>query len=68
MTPTEIRAWRTAAGLSQPSLAQLLGVDVMTVSRWERGITEPQPYLYLALLGVTEVLSFKNSLKSQPTA
>ena len=49
MTPTELRAWRTTAGLSQGRLSALLGVDVMTISRWERGLREIPPYLHLAL-------------------
>lgn len=36
-------------GISQAGLAKLLGVDVMTVSRWERGIVNIPSYLHLAL-------------------
>jgi len=35
--------------LSQSELAQLLSVDVGTVSRWERDAREIPPYLDLAL-------------------
>lgn len=55
MTPTELRAWRKQAGLSQAGLASLLGVDVMTVSRWERGEREIPPFLHLALRALESV-------------
>jgi len=37
LTPEEIRRHRTNLGLTQPSLADLLGVAVSTLSRWETG-------------------------------
>ena len=37
MSGTELRTVRNKLGLSQAGLARALGVDVMTVSRWERG-------------------------------
>ena len=37
-----LRQWRTGQQLSQEAAAARLGVDEMTVSRWERGDTEPQ--------------------------
>jgi transcriptional regulator with XRE-family HTH domain len=49
MTPADLQAWRTSAGLSQAGLAALLGVNVMTVSRWERGLRSIPPFLHLAL-------------------
>lgn len=35
---------RKALGLTQETLAALLGVDRSTVARWERGVTEPLPW------------------------
>ena len=35
---------RRAAGYSQEQLAERLGIERSTVSRWERGQTEPQPW------------------------
>jgi transcriptional regulator with XRE-family HTH domain len=32
-----LKTWRLKHGLTQPEAAVLLGVDVMSVSRWERG-------------------------------
>lgn len=47
---------RRAAGHTQESLAEALGVDRSTVVRWEAGGTEPQPYVrpkIASLLGVS---------------
>jgi transcriptional regulator with XRE-family HTH domain len=44
MIPTEILAVRDRLGLSQPQLAQLLGVHPLTVSKWERGILAPSQH------------------------
>jgi len=41
--------WRKQQGLTQKQLAQVLGVDVMTISRWERGVRGIPPYIPLAL-------------------
>ena len=38
MTGAQLQAIRQSFGLSQESLAYELGVSVMTVSRWERGL------------------------------
>jgi transcriptional regulator with XRE-family HTH domain len=38
----DVKAWRRAHGLTQSQLARLLGVENMTVSRWERGLTKRQ--------------------------
>ena len=32
---------RKSKGLSQVKLAEILGIDVMTVSRWERDVQDP---------------------------
>ena len=36
-----LRAARLGTGLTQKQLAEALGVDSITVSRWERGVTSP---------------------------
>lgn len=49
MTPAEVRETRrelgelAGSGMSQQDFAQLLGVSLMTVSRWERGVYAPNP-------------------------
>lgn len=36
-TPEGLRAFREDYGLTQAELADLLNIDTLTVSRWERG-------------------------------
>lgn len=40
--PPLARAIREAAGISQGRLAQELGVDRVTVTRWESGVRRPR--------------------------
>ena len=49
MKGRDLTEWRKRWGLTQIKVAQALGVDVMTVSRWERGVQVPTPLLPLAL-------------------
>lgn len=49
MTASELRAARERLELSQAQLAALLSVDVMTISRWERGERAIPPHLHLAI-------------------
>jgi len=49
MVSEELRDWRQSNGYSQSRLANALKVDVMTVSRWERGKREIPSFLELAL-------------------
>ena len=41
MTKEEIKDLRSRLKLTQPELAYKLDVAPMTVSRWERGVSEP---------------------------
>jgi transcriptional regulator with XRE-family HTH domain len=43
--PRQLRAEREQRGWSQARVAELLVTDIKTVSRWERGIVTPAPYL-----------------------
>lgn len=51
MRPDELIAWRERNGYTQVTLAEVLGVHPMTVSRWERSVhrKEIPPFLRLAL-------------------
>ena len=49
MNPDELKTRREALGMTQSELAQELSVDVMTISRWERGARTIPTYLPLAL-------------------
>jgi transcriptional regulator with XRE-family HTH domain len=49
MKPDQLKNWREKNGYSQAHLARVLGIDVMTVSRWERGTNEAPAYLKMAL-------------------
>ena len=46
---------RKALGYTQEFLAEQLGVDRTTVGRWERGETEPFPYLRRKLCQILKV-------------
>lgn len=45
----EIRRLRKRAGLTQEALAELIGVEQGTVSRWERNVERPRPRSEIAL-------------------
>jgi DNA-binding transcriptional regulator YiaG len=49
MKPEELKEWRERTGYSQGQLAKALGVNTMTVSRWERGASPLPSFLLLAL-------------------
>ena len=49
MEGNDLAKWRKEWGLTQKQLAQALGVIVMTISRWERGMRGIPPYIPLAL-------------------
>lgn len=44
MTNVEIATLRKDLNLSQVEFAQLFGAHFMTVSKWERGLTQPSAY------------------------
>ena len=38
ITPKAVKAYRETKGFSQKDLASMLGVEVSTVKRWEKGV------------------------------
>ena len=61
MSPAEIRAARTALGLSQTATARLVGVDARTWRRWEAG-DWPIPAPAARLLRLLRVESVRRRL------
>ncbi len=49
MDADELREKRKALEMTQAQLAEALGVNIMTISRWERGLRSIPPHLPLAL-------------------
>lgn len=49
MNPEELKRRREALGMTQEQLARELGVRMMTVSRWERGVYPVARHIALAL-------------------
>ena len=52
MTRDELRAARAALGMSQPDLAEVLGVSVPTIKRYELGEYPIPHWMDLALVTV----------------
>jgi transcriptional regulator with XRE-family HTH domain len=52
---SEIRELREAKGLTQAALAQAIGVDAQSVSRWERGERTPNAMDYRRAMDVLHV-------------
>lgn len=44
MTSAEIISLRKSLGLNQVDFARLFDAHVMTISKWERGVSTPSPY------------------------
>lgn len=51
----QIRQWRQDAGLTQAALAKKIGVELATVSRWERGINRPSRTNVRAIKDATQI-------------
>jgi len=52
MTPKELKKWRAENGYLQGELATILGVAMMSVSRWETGTRSIPSFLHLALKAI----------------
>ena len=49
LAPSEVAEWRLAHNLTQKAMAQMIGVSLFTLCRWEGGAVRPMPMLALAL-------------------
>lgn len=65
MNGDELRQRREGLGMTQEKLAQSLGVNIMTISRWERGVRSIPPHLSLALEAIEIRQKKKNDKKSK---
>jgi transcriptional regulator with XRE-family HTH domain len=63
MEGKDVREWREARGLSQRRLARLLGVDQVTIYRWEAGNRKPPILLERALRDVDRELQEQEASK-----
>jgi putative zinc finger/helix-turn-helix YgiT family protein len=63
MTPTEIKALREQLGWSQQYLADLTGLGIATVSRWERGRLLQSRSNNKVLLALRDCAPFRDCLK-----
>ena len=65
MERNDLRKRRKALGLSQMELARLVGVSLLTVQIWERGVSEPKPENREKLEQVLSELEGKDVYKRQ---
>lgn len=64
MTGSELAAWRKARKVSQKVLAEILGVHILTVTRWETDARAIPSFLPLALRTIErEKLASKKKFK-----
>jgi transcriptional regulator with XRE-family HTH domain len=65
MNGDELRQRREGLGMTQEQLARALGVNTMTISRWERGVRSIPPHLSLALEAIETKQKKKNDKKAK---
>jgi putative zinc finger/helix-turn-helix YgiT family protein len=65
LSPAQIRAQRVGLGLTQQALADLLGVAVFTLSRWETGAQIQQRSLDRFLRAVFKLPELRQALQSE---
>jgi transcriptional regulator with XRE-family HTH domain len=67
MTPDELLRWRKALRLTQAQTADLLGVKLVTLQRWEQG-ANPIPLLAAKLVAALRRVEFAKPLPPLPAA
>jgi transcriptional regulator with XRE-family HTH domain len=68
MDGKELKAWREKRKLSQKKLAELLGVNLMTVWRYEKGEIAFPHMGELALIAIDESLKAESKRSKKKTA
>lgn len=66
MDGADVRDWRKARSIKQAVLAEILGINMMTVANWETGRTLAPPFIHLALEAVDRRLSFYSAPQPPP--
>jgi DNA-binding transcriptional regulator YiaG len=66
-TPGAIVTLREALGLTQKALGERIGVDKLTVSRWERGQVKPGPDSVKALRKLRRAAAGRGVVVSKPS-
>lgn len=62
LTPENIKKWREENNLTQQQVAELLGIGVATVARWEAGTAKPTGTASTVLTTVITGSKFKGNL------
>lgn len=52
LSAEQLKTWRKSNSYTQSHLAELLGVKLAAVARWEQAANPVPPYLWLALIGL----------------
>ena len=60
LTPLGIQKLREKLGLTQWGLGEVLDVHEMTVSKWERGLLQPNAYQH------AQLLEFRKAIRRRP--
>ena len=66
MNAKEVRAIRESRGLTQKEMAELVGVDTVTVNRWENGKSSPMRLAVKVLQGLVRRDPEPNPIDSVP--
>lgn len=65
MNPETISQLRKDMALSQVSFGQLFDAHFMTVSKWERGISQPSPYQVALMARFREKIDLQKAVAAE---
>jgi len=63
-----LKEFRDQASLTQREFGDLVGVDALTVSRWERGANTPRKHLWPKIKEITGIETGVEMRASRPAA